>query len=45
MGRGRKGPLSQSAKKEDRKWLISEKDKYLGQQKANKKWLLCQKTF
>ena len=27
MGRGRKGPLSQSAKKEDRKWLISEIDK------------------
>ena len=27
MGRGRKGPLSQSAKKEDGKWLISEKDK------------------
>ena len=27
MGRGRKGELSQSAKKEDRKWLISEKDK------------------
>ena len=27
MGRGRKGVLSQSAKKEDGKWLISEKDK------------------
>ena len=27
MGRGRKGAMSQSAKKEDKKWLISEKDK------------------
>ena len=29
MGRGRKGVFSQSAKKEDGKWLISEKDKQI----------------
>ena len=45
MGRGRKGALSQSAKTEDRKWLISEKDKQvfiLGARKCKQKVVVMQ---